>query len=144
MNDAGIAKGDLNHVILVGFGADHITTGNGNNIVLGDSGAATFDPTSGDLISIFSTFDSATPSGTNPDNGTSSNDVITLGNGNNVVIGGAGNNTIIVGQRGADGVMGAGGEADYTDRDLTDIFGGTGNDTILLGGGNNDVVGDDG
>ncbi len=100
--DDTIKVGDGNNVIVGGFGADGITTGNGNNIVLGDSGTATFDPASGDLISIFSTFGTAMPSGTNPDNGTSSNDVIALGNGNNVVIGGSGNNTIIVGTTGAE------------------------------------------
>jgi Ca2+-binding RTX toxin-like protein len=153
--DDTIKVGDGNNVIVGGFGADQITTGNGNNVVLGDSGTAIFDVTSGNLISIFSTFGSATPSGTNPDIGTSSNDVITLGNGNNVVIGGAGNNTIIVGTTGANVIVGADGEADYTNGILTHIFstdpGIGGNSTItgpkvngvfgLGGSGNNVVIG---
>ena len=170
--DDTITVGAGNNVIVGGFGADQITTGAGNAIVLGDSGSATFNATTGDLIDIFSTYGSAVPNSGNPDDGTSSNDTITLGNGNNVVIGGGGADQIIVGQTGANVIIGDDGRADYTNGVLTDIFstddtiggndtisgpggtpggsgynvaiGGIGGDTITLGGANNTIIGDDG
>ena len=121
--DDTIKIGDGDNVVVGGFGADGITTGTGNDIILGDSGIAHFDATTGGLVSILSTFGSiAAPSGTNPDNGTSSDDVITLGGGNNVVIGGAGSDQIVVGTTGANVVIGDDGEADYTNGILTKIF----------------------
>ncbi len=128
--DDTITVGNGANVIVGGLGADTITTGTGNNIILGDSGKANFDSATGVLINIFSTYGSApvggaptlqTPAG-NPDLGTSSDDVITLGDGNNVVIGGAGSDQIYVGASGVNVIIGDDGEADYTSGVLTNIF----------------------
>ena len=138
-----IQVGDGSNVIVGGLGADTITTGNGNNVVLGDSGVAIFDPSTADLVKIASevvTFAAGAPqldlSIGSANLGTSSNDIITLGNGNNVVIGGAGNDQIVVGATGANVIIGDDGEADYTAGILTTIF-----STDDMIGGNDSVTG---
>src|SRR5262249_4893596 len=135
-----------NNVIFGGLGADTITTGSGNDVVLGDSGFAIFDPATGtpnafgnlvkiaaDVVTTVSglpNLDVSTgdPSAVN----VSSDDVITLGNGNNVVLGGAGADRIIVGSTGHNVIIGDDGEADYTDGILTTIFSTDG--TLGIGG----------
>ena len=144
-----IQVGDGNNEIVGGFGADTITTGNGRNVVLGDSGYAVFDPSTNALVTIASdpvTFASGAPQLDlvlgSANLGTSSSDIITLGNGNNVVIGGADADTIVVGSTGANVIIGDDGEADYTNGVLTSIFS---TDGALNGapfiGGNDSITG---
>jgi Ca2+-binding RTX toxin-like protein len=168
-DDIITVNGDGNNVILGGLGADTVTlNGNGNNIVLGDSGYAAFDPTTGRLLTVTSTYVLA-PVGGTADTGTSSNDVITGRNGNNIVIGGAGNDTITLGtgnnvifgdnaqaqfvlanganilSRAASIAAVSGGNDMITAGDGDNaVVGGVGNDAITLGNGNNLVLGDNG
>ncbi len=149
--DDTITTGNGNNVIIGGLGADTITAGNGNNIVLGDSGTANFNATTGVLTSIFSTF-VGFPVGGTTDTGTSSNDTIVLGTangtgtGNNTVFGGSGNDTITVYGNGNNVILGDDGEALYTNGIITTVFsidapdGDGGNDTIHAPGNGNDVV----
>jgi hypothetical protein len=79
-----ISLGDGNNIIFGGSGANTITAGNGNDIVAGANGELDFQN------GVPTTFQSTYPS-----NG--GNDKITLGNGHGVVIGGPGNNSITAG-----------------------------------------------
>src|SRR5262249_19955042 len=114
-----------------------------NDLVLGDSGTANFDPTTGILTSILSTF-AGTPVGGTPDTGTSSNDMIVLGSangtgaGNDVVFGGSGADNITVYSTGNNLVLGDAGKAQSTATGvIMDVFstnaGDGGNDTIVIG-----------
>jgi Ca2+-binding RTX toxin-like protein len=165
--DDTINVGAGDNVILGGLGADQIiVNGDGSNVILGDSGVANFDPTSGALVSIYSTYVSAAVGGT-ADTGSSSNDTILTGNGNNVVFGGSGADHITTGS-GADIILGDNGYADFTivagaltpnHVETTDptvggddvissgagndmVFGGTGDDTIDGGAGDDVLFGD--
>ena len=163
-DDTILVNGNGTNVILGGLGADTITAlGTGANVILGDSGQATFDPTTTKLVSIVSTY-AAAPVGGTKDTGTSSNDVITVGNGNNVVFGGVGGDTIKAGD-GVDTILGDDGQVFYdaggniTHVTTTDynyggndmitvgngydvVLGGTGSDAITAGNGNDYLFGD--
>ncbi len=153
--DDSITAGNGNNVIVGGLGADTITAGNGNNIVLGDSGTANFDPTTGILTSIFSTFVGA-PVGGTTDTGTSSNDTIKVGNGNDIVIGGSGADTITANYQTQvtvntssntvnDILMGGDGEIDFINGVVSTVTSTDTNDggdnTISAGNGNDLVIG---
>ena len=81
-----ISTGDGSDVVLGGTGADSIALGSGTNLVFGDDGFIDWvvndgDPSDIDLAA------STTPA----DGG---NDTITIGTGNNLIVGGAGADTI--------------------------------------------------
>ncbi len=103
-----ITTGDGDNVILGGAGNNTITTGNGNSVVLGHTGAVDLDRLATpnlfgrapDVIGRYLGLDGSQLSGTTV--------TITVGNGNNVVMGGKGNNTIITGS-GNNAVFGAAG-----------------------------------
>ena len=151
--DDSITAGNGNNVIVGGLGADTITAGNGNNIVLGDSGTANFDPTTGIITSVFSTFVGA-PVGGTIDTGTSNDDTIKVGNGNDIVIGGSGADTITANYQTPgtvntssntvnDILMGGDGEIDFINgvvSTVTSTYTNDGGDNTISAGNGNDLV----
>ena len=142
-------------------GADTITGGTGNEIIIGDLGTVT---QIGGLDAILSTANVLSVQTANAANG--ANDTINLGAGNNIVLGGSGADTItalagnhiILGDNGrvtfaSPGVLssivstdpGYGGDDLITLSAGNDIvIGGVGNDTITASDGNQTIIGDDG
>jgi hypothetical protein len=150
-----IALGTGSNIAFGGAGADRITAGLGNQIILGDNGLAVFNGTTG-LVLLVETTDPTT----------GDNDVINIG-GNGLIMGGVGNDTITTTGTGNSVILGDDGvftfnaagqlmSATTTDPTVggTDTialgtgnniaFGGTGADTITATTGNQIVVGDDG
>ncbi len=147
-----ISAGNGNNIIIGGTASDAITTGDGNDILIGDSGAATF--VNGSL----STIQSNTPE-------SGGADTISGGNGDNIVIGGTANDSITTGG-GTDIVLGDNGSATFDASQLTHIqtsdptagdgdsidagagdnviFGGAGGDSITTTVGADIIVGDGG
>ena len=141
------------------MGADHDhRNGDGNNVILGDSGTANFDAGTGDLVAIFSTYVGAPVGGTRRYRrrglGTSSDDTIKVGTGNNVIFGGSGADTITADSVNPGGIqiggindiiLGDDGEADFTDGVVTLVISTNtndgGDDTISAGNGNDVVFG---
>ena len=127
-----ITTGDGNNVIVGGFGADQITVGDGNNIILGDNGKADLSAL-GILASIQTT-----------DPVFGGEDVIKTGNGRNIVLGGSAGDDITTGT-GNNVILGDNGIATFTAGILTVIQSTDtsvgGDDTIKTGGGNNVVIG---
>ena len=150
-NDVIKAK-DGNTTIIGGAGADQITLGSGTQVVLGDSGVATF--VGGKIASITSV---ATDIG--------GDDVIEAKDGDATILGGAGADQITVGT-GNHVILGDNGQALFTNGVLdriesidpaiggndvikaedgnTTIIGGAGADQITLGSGTQVVLGDSG
>ncbi|MGF3028133.1 calcium-binding protein, partial [Methylobacterium aquaticum] len=147
-----IQADDGDVTILGGFGADAITVGTGNHVILGDNGQATF--AAGRLSAIASIDpeiggdDAITArDGRSTILGGAGSDAITLGSGTQVVLGDSGSATFENGQiatvtsiatdiGGADTI-----QAD--DGDAT-IIGGAGADRITVGTGNHVILGDNG
>ena len=136
--DDGITTGSGNDLVVGGVGTDTINAGDGNNIVVGDNGSSSYDPVGGHW-----TVTTTTPA-------IGGMDSITTGVGNDLVIGGAGGDTItdlggtniVLGDQGnVDWVL-VGGTQAYLDRIApTDPTIG-GNDTITISGsGDNYVIG---
>ncbi|MBL8812160.1 MAG: hypothetical protein JNM43_18495, partial [Planctomycetaceae bacterium] len=149
-----INTGSDNDVIIGGTAGDSITDAGGNNIVLGDSGHATWDPT-GILRDVYTT-----------SNSIGGNDQISTGTGNDLIIGGAASDTI-TSTNGRNIVLGDNGQVLFDDQgrlisavtqDVVNfgndsvtlgagndiVLGGSGRDTIQGGNGNNVVLGDNG
>jgi len=130
-----ITSGDGNNIILGGAGADQISGGKDSDIIVGDSGNAGF--TAGILTSIQTS---------DPDYG--GGDTILAGEGSNVILGGVGIDGITTGS-GNDVILGDNGVATFdggtgriTGFTTTDTTGSTGGvDTINAGDGNNVVAG---
>jgi Ca2+-binding RTX toxin-like protein len=133
-----IDAGDGNNVVLGGLEHDHITTGSGLDVVIGDNGAATYQ--AGGVIQSVVTLDPLH----------AGNDYISSGAANDVVIGGGGMDTIL-GGAGDDVLLGDGGVASFSGGRLVmvegdsnvgagdTIDGGAGHD-ILLGGAGTDTL----
>ena len=142
-------------------GADQITGGTGNEVIIGDLGTVTQIP---GVDAILSTANVLSVQTANAANG--ANDVITLGAGNNIVLGGSGADTItalagnhvILGDNGqvnfsSPGVLSSVVSTDpsYGGDDLITlsagndvVIGGVGNDIIKASNGNQTIIGDDG
>jgi Ca2+-binding RTX toxin-like protein len=99
--DDVIAVGDGENIVVGGFGADNIATGNNADIVLGDSGQIDWMPT-GELSQVITT---------GPALG--GDDNIQAGNGDNIVAGGVGAD-LIVGGADEDLILGDNGQFGYT------------------------------
>ncbi len=141
-------------MVIAGAGDDTVTTGNGEDYVLGDHGELNF--VKGML-----------PSGRSTDTTQGGNDTINLGNGDKLVIGGFGGDTITAGN-GDNRVLGDNGELLFSNGILQTIdtqdttadtggvdnialgngehiaMGGTHGDTISSGTGNGILIGDNG
>ncbi|MGX5777766.1 calcium-binding protein, partial [Methylorubrum zatmanii] len=150
--DDTVTAKDGNVTVIGGAGADKITLGKGRQVVLGDSGSATFD--GGKIATITSL---ATAIG--------GNDTITAADGDTTILGGAGADIIDVGA-GNHVILGDSGKAafaagvlvsiDSIDPETGDddtvtakdgnvtVIGGAGADTIALGKGRQVVLGDSG
>ena len=139
-------------MVFGGVGSDNITTGSGNDFVLGDNGHAVYNASG--TLTYLTTISPAI----------GGNDVIHAGDGNNYIFGGTGNDRIY-GGNGVDVVLGDNGYATFSDLGVltflttTDesfggndiiftyggndmIFGGGGNDYIDAGAGDDVVLGD--
>jgi Ca2+-binding RTX toxin-like protein len=136
--DDKIYTGSGRDVILGGQGSDTIDAGAGDNVVFGDDGVATFDPSI--LVHMKSTETGADGPALGGD------DTITTGPGRDVVVGGMGNDSIRAGE-GDNVVFGDSAELDFTTDtsvllqadSLAPAFGG--NDTITTGAGFDVIVG---
>ncbi len=127
------AGNGVNHVF-GGLDADRITTGSGNDVVLGDNGHVQWNNNGTQYTEIAS---EVSPLG--------GNDILTLAGGDNTVFGGMGDDSVTTGG-GADVIFGDNGQVDYlaglpdhlfsTDTDISTA----GNDTILSGAGDDIVL----
>ena len=141
--DAGnniIAAGDGDNIVIGGSGADRITLGDGSNVVLGDNGEIDFNP-AGALTTVKTT---------DPSYG--GEDTIFIGvpgaasTGQNIVMGGVAADSITVNGAGDNIVLGDDGEADFTNGFLsavysTDVTVGGDNSIAVNGNGANIVIG---
>ena len=167
-----IQVGNGNNTIVGGLGQNTITAGVGNNVIVGGSGSTSFQVSGSASVitSVSSAFGNAPPP-----IGSSTNATITVGSptsGVDVIIGGPGANAITLGATGAYDVVGADGQASFTNGVLTaiqsidptdygndvitgpsgtpagsggsTIIGGSGSNTITVGGSNNTIIGADG
>ncbi len=141
-----ITTGAGNDTIVGGFGADQIVAGDGNNAVLGDNGRIDSVQGTGARILVETI---ATAIG--------GNDTISTGTGNDTILGGAGSDTITV-AGGSNIVLGDNGLANYlSDGDPTDIdlisstapndgaadtitIGGTGDNYVIGGTGGDTII----
>ncbi len=156
-----IQAGDGDNIVAGGFGADQITVGLGEDLILGDNGIFGFmlDAGGAAVLTEARTTDLA--------NGTGDDDTIFAGDGANVVLAGVGADTVSAGT-GADIVIGDNGDVNWDTGgadhrqfgssmpelggdDLIDVgdgtnivVGGFGADTILTGADADIVLGDDG
>jgi Ca2+-binding RTX toxin-like protein len=150
-----ITTGTGNDIVVGGFGGDTVTSGAGNDIVFGDNGLIAY---TGAVPTLIETTDTVAATG--------GDDTIDAGDGNNVVMGGVGADTITTGS-GADVVMGDNGAVTYdtsgnvvqattfdpvlggndtiSTGDGNDVaMGGVGNDTVTSAGGSDILFGDGG
>ncbi|MCV6613177.1 MAG: DUF4347 domain-containing protein [Amphritea sp.] len=129
-----ITVGNGEHIVMGGTHGDFIHSGDGNGILIGDNGTATF-AADGKRISVASEVSSL-----------GGDDTITATGGNNIALGGVGNDSITTGAD-DDAIFGDNGRLDYTNGILTgysttDTLETTGgSDTIEAGDGNNTVFG---
>ncbi|WP_348641977.1 calcium-binding protein [Methylobacterium sp. WL9] len=146
-----IRAGNGDNLVFGGLGGDAITTGLGNDVIVGDDGRATF---ADGVLAVLETIDPTIGGG----------DTIVAGDGDNLVFGGVGADRILTGT-GADMIFGdnaraelalVGGRAVVRRATTTDplaggddrIEAGDGNDTVsggtgadvILGGGGHDVL----
>ena len=130
-----ITGGDGDNVVLGGSGSDRISLGAGRNLIIGDNGYVTYSTVG--VVEVLAT--------TDPDSG--GDDTIVGGGGDNVVLGGFGADHITL-IDGENIVIGDNGEADFTvgvlTRAVTASAAYGGNDAILVGAGDNIVLGGSG
>ncbi|MDI1313707.1 calcium-binding protein, partial [Prosthecobacter sp.] len=149
-----ISAGSGNNILIGGFGADRITSLEGDDIVAGDNAHAVFS-----AAGILTFFTSISPE-------IGGDDIIDAGDGNNIVLGGLGADTITTGT-GADLLIGDNGNATFTTAGILTflttsdhtlggndtlrsgagddlVFGGAGSDYIDGGEGNDTLIGDNG
>ncbi|MBL8811907.1 MAG: hypothetical protein JNM43_17210, partial [Planctomycetaceae bacterium] len=149
-----ITTGSGNDVVLGGTAGDTITVNGGDNFVMGDNGAVTLNA-AGAVIRMEST-----------DSAVGGNDTISSLGGNDIVVAGVGNDTVTVSD-GRNIVVGDNGVMDFdatgavlflATTNVTDggndsitsgsgndaIFAGSGADTVIAGDGRNLVLGDNG
>ena len=155
-------------IVIGGLGADGITIGSGNNIVLGDEGSVTFQVQSGLRERIESRYlDNFGDSPTNALDADVGNDTVSTGIGNDIVIGGLGidgisiddgdnivlaDEGLVVFEPGTGAIASIqtlesaeGGNDNVTTGDGADvILGGFGEDNLTGGGGTAVVLGDNG
>jgi len=149
-----ITSGTGRDIISGGVGSDNINAGDGNNVILGESGQATFGLTGNVIL-----FETTSPL----DGGI---DSITTGSGNDTISGGIGSDTITAGD-GNNIILAENGRVDFyasgviqsfvttsptiggddiitsgTGRDI--ISGGVGSDSITAGNGDNVILGESG
>jgi Ca2+-binding RTX toxin-like protein len=153
--DDTISVGAGRNYVVGGVGADGITAGADDDVVLGDNGVVNFT-TSGVITDASAT-----------ELGLGGADTIDAGGGNNVVIGGAAGDTVTT-DAGNDVILGDNGNLTFTAGVLTEavttdtsdatggndvlnagdgvnvVLGGVGNDTITTGAGDDVIVGDNG
>ena len=134
-----ITAGDGDNIAIGGSGADQITLGAGSNIVLGDNGELDF--AGGVLTAVKTTYAAI-----------GGEDAIVIGaagattKGQNIVFGGTAADSVTVNGAGANIVFGDGGEADFVNANLVDVYSTDvaigGNDALTINGaGANIVVG---
>ncbi|WP_293776173.1 hypothetical protein [uncultured Oxalicibacterium sp.] len=133
-----IEAGNGNHFVIGGYGEDTITTGIGNDVILGDNGKITLNA-NGKVTELDASTDVAS---------SGAKDIIVSGNGNKFVIGGIGGDEITVGN--GDGILiGDNGVVTFDANGIyaqviesTDYLAGLGgNDKIEAGNGNHFVIG---
>lgn len=131
-----VTAGEGDNVVLGGGGADTVTSGSGLDLILGDEGDITYQAGSTRLDEVSSTDTDATAGA----------DTITAAAGNNIVVAGAYDDTVTT-TGGNDLVLADEGTATYkTDSTqlgslvTTKIDGGAGVDDIAVGDGNNTVI----
>jgi Ca2+-binding RTX toxin-like protein len=134
-----ILAGDGDNIVAGGFGADQITVGLGQDLILGDNGIFSFTPDAGGAAVL------TEARTTDLVNGTGGDDTIVAGDGINVVLAGVGADTVSAGT-GADIVIGDNGYVNWDTAALITQFGSSepelgGNDAINVGDGANIVVG---
>ncbi|MBT7863645.1 MAG: hypothetical protein HN712_25235, partial [Gemmatimonadetes bacterium] len=165
-----ISTGLGNDVVIGGLGNDEITVAGGDNIILGDDGAITFQATSGLTDRIESRYlDGAGASPIDASEAVVGNDTISTGSGDDVVLAGLGDDVVTI-LDGANVVLGDEGFAQYQDQADTSgtavlgtvssqyldgamsfvqggadsITTGDGDDTVIAGLGNDDITVADG
>jgi len=150
-----IGAGDGRNYVIGGIGADGMTSGTGDDVVLGDNGIVNF--TAAGVIT----------DATSTELGLGGIDTVDAGGGNNVAVGGAAGDTVTTGA-GNDIILGDNGNLTFTGGVLTEavttdasdatggndtitagdginvVLGGVGSDTITTGAGNDVVIGDNG
>ena len=124
--------------MIAGYGNDQVTTGSGNDVLIGDNAVATFDAL-GRLASVQSIY---------PQIG--GDDMLVSGEGSGLLIGGSGADTLL-GGTGWDVLVGDGGRATYVGGVLSSIssidpfygaadqLNGGGGQNVLIGGVGNDI-----
>ena len=150
-----INAGNGENIVVGGTGADALTTTDGNDWLFGDEGHLTFY-TDGSVEVLESLIGSE---------GVGAADTITAGTGNNIIFGGANNDTITT-LAGRDLLFGDAGRVEIDDNETVRllittgsniggddtinagegnnvVIAGTGNDTVTTGAGNDDVFGDE-
>jgi Ca2+-binding RTX toxin-like protein len=130
-----ISTGAGFNTVLGGFGKDNITGGVNTDVIIGDHGNATFDPSSGESI-IRDIISTETTDG--------DDDIITVGDGFNVIIGGFGADQVN-GGAGDDVILGDNGHAVFNTTGILTYITTIeptvgGNDIIKVGDGSNTVL----
>jgi Ca2+-binding RTX toxin-like protein len=127
-------------IVIGGFGVDHITTGSGNAVILGDNGEVDRDNHETILTAKTTDVDSTTGGG----------DFITSIAGNNVILGGVGSDHITAGASSANIILGDDGVvnlnhtgAGATNNIASDVTGAgaTGDIDFITAGSNNIIIG---
>jgi hypothetical protein len=150
-----ITTGNGRNVVVGGPYGDFITTGAGDDAIVGDSFGFSWGWPNAINFNVFtgvSLVQFLTSEGDAAQSGITYDDTIQAGAGNNAVIGGLGNDSITSGA-GNDAVMGDNGHIDFNNYSATQHIvqklmttnaGTGGNDTITTGAGDDEVIGGDG